>query len=597
MVLTVVNTVTNADCGSGFSATRTWQGRDACGNSATCSQTVQVVDQGPPVMPVSHRMRQLVAGRTGSLEVGVRSCPPLGYQWYFNQTNVVAGATNATLVLSPVVSGQAGSYTVVITNGYGSVTSSPAAVTVVLPLPPNGWFRVGDGPAWGTAPPCYSAREAAVLLFGGTLSQYAVSTDPDNINLMAWVDGWGDTTYLNTPASEDFKGGVLYNSAGSYSAYVGDHLYFSQTKTNYVWYSVAPEIIGQPQDQVAVIGGGATFQVSAIGAANLSYQWYLNGTNLVAGGTNAALQLNKVNPGQLGSYLVVVSNAYGRATSAPVQLSVLIPAIVSGPADLLATNGQAAALSVVAVGSKPLTYQWYFNGTNLLAGATDATLVLNPVVPEEAGQYDVVVGNAYGSVTSAPASLTVVVLTLTCGSNRTVEVGTAWDFDTPTPTGSNATVTVVGTVTNLGCGETFSATRTWLVSDPQGNQATCSQTVQVVDTGAPVVGGATNKSVVLGTAWSFDVPQAQDAGVVPVLVYDNGANDLGSTLAVGTEEVGNQITLGGTERYARRFALQYWGSNTVGAVFGGPVSAQVRFYADDGPAVGNNGRRAGNAYL
>jgi len=203
------------------------------------------------------------------------------------------------------------------------------------------------------------------------------------------------------------------------------------------------------------------------------------------------------------------------------------------------------------------------------------------------------VSNAYGSVTSTPASLVVVVLTLTCGSNRTVEVGTAWDFDTPTATGSNATVTVVGTVTNLGCGETFSATRTWLVSDPQGDQATCSQTVQVGDTGAPVVSGLTNKSVVLGTAWAFDVPQAQDAGVVPVLVYDNGANDSGNTLAVGTEEVGNQITLGGTERYARRFALQYWGSNVVGGVFGGTVSAQVRFYANDGPAVGNNAAAPG----
>ena len=38
-----------------------------------------------------------VAGRAGSLEAGVRSCPPLGYQWYFNQTDVVVGATNATL--------------------------------------------------------------------------------------------------------------------------------------------------------------------------------------------------------------------------------------------------------------------------------------------------------------------------------------------------------------------------------------------------------------------------------------------------------------------------------------------------------------------
>ena len=124
VALTVVNTVTNADCGNGFSTTRTWQASDACGKSATCSQTVQVTDQGPPVILSQPQDEVAVAGRTATLAVGVRSCPPLGYQWYFNQTHAVAGATNTTLVLSPVVSGQAGSYTVVIANGYGSVTSS-----------------------------------------------------------------------------------------------------------------------------------------------------------------------------------------------------------------------------------------------------------------------------------------------------------------------------------------------------------------------------------------------------------------------------------------------------------------------------------------
>ena len=102
----MVNTVTNADCGNGFSATRTWQASDACGNSATCSQTVQVVDQGPPVILSQPQDMTVVAGRAGLLEVSVRSCPPLGYQWYFNGTSLVAGATNATLVLSPVLRGR-----------------------------------------------------------------------------------------------------------------------------------------------------------------------------------------------------------------------------------------------------------------------------------------------------------------------------------------------------------------------------------------------------------------------------------------------------------------------------------------------------------
>jgi hypothetical protein len=173
--VTVLSTVTNADCGNGFSATRTWQASDACGNSATCSQTVRVVDQGPPVILSQPQDVAVVAGRAGLLEVSVRSCPPLGYQWYFDLTNVVVDATNATLSMDPVVEGEVGSYTVVVANEYGSVTSAPASVVVIASAPAPG-FRVGDGPARGTAPLHYTVREPAALSVGGTLSHY-VSTD------------------------------------------------------------------------------------------------------------------------------------------------------------------------------------------------------------------------------------------------------------------------------------------------------------------------------------------------------------------------------------------------------------------------------------
>jgi len=168
----VLSTVTNADCGNGFSATRTWQARDVCGNNASCSQTVRVVDQGPPVILSQPQDVAVEAGRAALLEVSARSCPPLGYQWYFNQTNVVADATNAMLLLEAVVQGEAGSYTVVITNEYESVTSVPARV-VVIASAPDPRFRAGGAPAGGTVPHHYSVREPATLLVSGALSQYA----------------------------------------------------------------------------------------------------------------------------------------------------------------------------------------------------------------------------------------------------------------------------------------------------------------------------------------------------------------------------------------------------------------------------------------
>ena len=87
------------------------------------------------------------------------------------------------------------------------------------------------------------------------------------------------------------------------------------------------------------------------------------------------------------------------------------PVITQQPASITVTQGQAASFSVTASSTVPLGYQWIFcsqlNCTNL-PGATSSTLTLNNVQPANAGSYLVVITNAYGSITSSPALLTVV---------------------------------------------------------------------------------------------------------------------------------------------------------------------------------------------
>jgi hypothetical protein len=71
-------------------------------------------------------------GHAASFVVEADGWPSLAYQWQFNGMNL-PGATNTTLALAKAFPINAGIYTAIVTNLYGSVTSNPAMLTV-LPL-------------------------------------------------------------------------------------------------------------------------------------------------------------------------------------------------------------------------------------------------------------------------------------------------------------------------------------------------------------------------------------------------------------------------------------------------------------------------------
>jgi hypothetical protein len=79
-------------------------------------------------------------GSPASFSVGAAGSAPLGYQWQINGSNLVdggeiSGAETNALTLSDTTTNDAGSYTVVITNMAGSVTSAVAVLTITLPIP------------------------------------------------------------------------------------------------------------------------------------------------------------------------------------------------------------------------------------------------------------------------------------------------------------------------------------------------------------------------------------------------------------------------------------------------------------------------------
>ncbi|HEX5222972.1 MAG TPA: immunoglobulin domain-containing protein, partial [Verrucomicrobiae bacterium] len=170
----------------------------------------------------------------------------------------------------------------------------------------------------------------------------------------------------------------------------------------------APIISQQPLSQKVAVGTTVVFTASAYGLAPISYQWRFNGVP-INGQTSPTLTLNNVSLGQSGIYDLVATNALGTVTSLPAELSVLQPPAISvQPVGLTVAVGSNVTLNVVATGTPTptLSYQWRKGGIPI-GGAVGSTLALNNVQVSDAGNYDVIVANWIGSVTSVVATVNV----------------------------------------------------------------------------------------------------------------------------------------------------------------------------------------------
>jgi hypothetical protein len=134
-------------------------------------------------------------GQAGTLTVRATGTAPLAYQWKKDGADIT-GATGATLTLANATSASAGSYTVSITNAYGTVTSNAAAVTfstspvpaTITEQPVATTVNAGQPAsltvaAFGSAPLTYQWRRNGVDIAGATNSSLSFTqTTP--------ADGW-----------------------------------------------------------------------------------------------------------------------------------------------------------------------------------------------------------------------------------------------------------------------------------------------------------------------------------------------------------------------------------------------------------------------
>ncbi len=287
---------------------------------------------------------------------------------------------------------------------------------------------------------------------------------------------------------------------------------------------IPPTITQQPANVTTMPGQSASFSVTATGTAPLAYQWQRNGVP-ITGATSASYTLATTALTDSGAtFVVVVSNVAGSATSNAATLTVSpaspVLSISPQPTNQAVVAGAMASFTVGGTcSSGTLTIQWQrLSGTAFadIAGATSATYSFMAAAADNGAQFRAVLSCSGASTTassvatltvSTPSSVTLSALPVT-GLRDQAPIGLVngidpapgggWDF-----TSSNvirhlsadlSTITLVAGAGSAGSADGPAATATFntpfgLVHDASGNiyvADTQNQTIRRIGTDGTV---------------------------------------------------------------------------------------------------------------
>lgn len=344
--------------------------------------------QVPPLVTREPTNVTVAVGGTAQFSVTASGDPPLRYQWFFNIIDEIVGATNATLTLTNLQKSDSGSYQIEVSNDYDTVNSVEAFLTV-------------------KDPPVITSQPASLSVAAGTGASFSVNVTGDGPFAFQWYFNQTNVIFGATSSSLNLANAQLLNAGTYHVVITTDVGVVTSTPANLIVLQ-APSITIQPLSTTTILNSNASFSVSANGTSPLTYQWFFNRTNPIAGATQSTLSIPSAQQANAGIYSVVIANQSGSVTSINASLTVLIfPQIATAPSSLSLRAGQTAVFSVTATGTAPLIYRWFFNSTNLLAGANSSSLTLPNVQLTNAGTYTVVISNLAGVVASAPVNLAV----------------------------------------------------------------------------------------------------------------------------------------------------------------------------------------------
>lgn len=271
-----------------------------------------------------------------AVTIAAGSVTPLGYQWYYvnggvtnrladgagpSGSSTLTGSTANDLQIANAQPGDSGNYFVVVTNQFGTSTSSEALLTIS-----------------GSAIAPTVTGPAAVTATNGITGTIAGSTSGSPVPVLYWQ--FNGTNLADGPGPSGVS--TISGSAGSTLTiinpqYPGDQGTYSLIASNSAGLAtnntvlsviVPPVITNQPASLVVTNTQAASFTVVAGGVPNPTYQWYKNtlanpiSSALNPTATNATFAIASVSPSDAATYFVVVQNAAGSVTSGNVTLTV-----------------------------------------------------------------------------------------------------------------------------------------------------------------------------------------------------------------------------------------------------------------------------------
>ncbi|QYM79663.1 immunoglobulin domain-containing protein [Horticoccus luteus] len=156
---------------------------NAVGTGPASTLTI-TVNPPPPVITTQPATQLIVAGQPATFTVAATGAGTLTYQWKKNGA-ALSGATAATYAITSTTAGDAGSYTVDVSNAYGTTGSAAAALTIataptfttqpVTTAVTEGQSVTLTAAASGTPAPTYQWYKDNVAIAGATTANFTIA--------------------------------------------------------------------------------------------------------------------------------------------------------------------------------------------------------------------------------------------------------------------------------------------------------------------------------------------------------------------------------------------------------------------------------------